>query len=588
MAVAIAASFVAPALATAAETMSIDQVSVNKPEVAVYFTPPDGAQPESAEARLGGETLTPVSLAPFADSGEGVWLIFAVDCSGSMTAQQMNAIRTAISKFADDMGVADRVTIIAFGKTLEIPVHLSGDADAIKAAAATLIANQNGTLFNDAIVKGLELGADYSAGTPTRRAMLVFSDAEDYNVGGYTRAEVEQRLESSDMAMFAYGFLNASRADLDAFGALARLSGGTIDVVTAANVGDAVAARAVATKAGWIARFTSKTNIVSGNRETLTLTVTDSEGSTLTAETTFTPSRWIPDNTPPTIATAEQSGSSTIRIGFSEPVLGADSAASYRLEDTAGNLLPISAVAYDDASLTVTLTFADIPLSGKITITCPGVTDASMEKNPLSASVSIDFSGATPTPPPVSTPPGEPPASPEPTPTAEPTDPTVFIILAIIVPLIAIAIVFGVIKSNGGLERGEDGKLHFGNTVQQRVQEVIVSTESADAVQYKFVTEKPPEIHLRILDAARNSKDILIPVAGSLFVGRAEGNDLVFDDRRMSRQHFVIEAAPSGFIITNLSETSKGTVVNGVPIGTPRLLNAGDRIEAGDITFFVL
>jgi pSer/pThr/pTyr-binding forkhead associated (FHA) protein len=116
---------------------------------------------------------------------------------------------------------------------------------------------------------------------------------------------------------------------------------------------------------------------------------------------------------------------------------------------------------------------------------------------------------------------------------------------------------------------------------------VFVTEEDAGGVQHKFVTTTPPEVRLRVIDVSGRAKDLSIPVQGSLFVGRAEGNDLVFDDPRMSRQHFAIEVKDGIFSILNLSESS-GTSVNGVGINAPRKLSKGDMIEAGNITLKVL
>ena len=584
----IFSGFLAMGSMAASETLTIGQVFVNKPEVTVFFDMPGEAHAGqlSAEARLGGEALTAVSIEPFVASGEGVWYFFVVDCSTSITAQQIGAIRGAITEVAEGMGSGDRVTIITFGVTVDVLINLSGDIGEITAAAASLQANQRGTLFYDAIIETLDIGNRYGDGIPERRAAFIFSDAEDYNVGGFVKEEVDARLENASIAIYAIGLNNNTRVALDAFGAMARLSGGAIDVVTHSTLQDAVIERAASLKSGYVARFSSKTNVISGGQEELALTVALG-GASYSAEAFLTPSRWIPDNVQPHAESAEQTAPGTVSIRFDKPMLGADLTNSFRIEDEHGDLLALRTVSYDDATYTATLTFAEQPQSGEITISFPGVTDASMEKNTLAESVTIEFRGAERSPPVADThaqsalP--DPVALPDMQTSGEPINPAVWLFASIIIAIIVVAVTLGIIKSRGGLVR-VDGKLRFAGPVRQ---EVFVAEESIEAVQYQFVTSKPPELRLRVIDASGNSRDLSTPVSGSLFIGRGAGNDLAFDDPRMSRQHFVIEAKDGGFTIQNLSETSE-TFLNGVPLGAPYPLSEGDKVSAGNITFVML
>ena len=583
----------------ATDQLSIGQVSINKPEVIVFFdiveessedddpadqpaAVPDRDGELSAEARLGGELLTNVSLKTFEASGEGCWYIFVVDVSTSMTGQQMRAIRATINETAENMSETDRVSIIAFGLTVDVLINLSADKDEISESADLLIANQNGTLFFDAIITALNLAEQYGEGVPERRSLFVFSDAEDYNVGGYVREEVEQRLQGSSVPMYAIGLNNNSRAALDAFGAMARLSGGAIDVVTQATLRGAVMERIANMRSGYVAYFMAKTNIISGEQEELVLNVTQG-GVDYNARADVFPRRSIPDNVPPSVESAEQTASGTISIRFDEPMLGAERVGGYRIEDENGDLLALRIASYDDITYTAMLTFSEQPLSGTITVYFPGITDDSMERNAVNEPVTIDFIGAEPTPPIV---------TPEPLPAPDELldremsnspDPAVWFVGAIVIALIVVGVTLGVIKSRGGLVR-VDGKLRFAGNERQ---EVYMTEESAEAVKYQFITTKPPEIKIRVIDASGKSQDIATPVSGSLFAGRDAGNDLVFDDKRMSRQQFVIEAKDDGFSILNLSGSS-ATLLNGVPIAAPYPLRQGDKIEAGNMTFLIL
>ena len=69
---------------------------------------------------------------------------------------------------------------------------------------------------------------------------------------------------------------------------------------------------------------------------------------------------------------------------------------------------------------------------------------------------------------------------------------------------------------------------------------------------------------------------------GSFIVGRAQICNLYFDDKRMSRQHFVLEWDGQNMYVTDL-ETTNGTQVNQVPIHQKRRLQQNDVISAGSV-----
>lgn len=87
-------------------------------------------------------------------------------------------------------------------------------------------------------------------------------------------------------------------------------------------------------------------------------------------------------------------------------------------------------------------------------------------------------------------------------------------------------------------------------------------------------------IRLTITDRSGAIRDVEWNVEGSLFVGRSNICNIFFDDDRLSKQHFVIEATKMGCYIEDL-ESTNGTYVNGVKMGTRRMLLDGDTITAG-------
>ena len=63
-------------------------------------------------------------------------------------------------------------------------------------------------------------------------------------------------------------------------------------------------------------------------------------------------------------------------------------------------------------------------------------------------------------------------------------------------------------------------------------------------------------------------------------MGRSDICNIVFDDDRLSKQHFVIEVTKMGCYIEDL-ESTNGTFVNGVKLTNRRMLLDGDEINVG-------
>jgi predicted component of type VI protein secretion system len=65
-------------------------------------------------------------------------------------------------------------------------------------------------------------------------------------------------------------------------------------------------------------------------------------------------------------------------------------------------------------------------------------------------------------------------------------------------------------------------------------------------------------------------------------IGRAESNQIVLDDPKISRLHAVMEHYPAGWSIRDLG-SSNGTTVNGEPVRSEHRLLDGDEITLGDV-----
>ena len=75
-----------------------------------------------------------------------------------------------------------------------------------------------------------------------------------------------------------------------------------------------------------------------------------------------------------------------------------------------------------------------------------------------------------------------------------------------------------------------------------------------------------------------------LPLDRACLIGRSDKNTVVVDDDEASRNHAMLQADTSGFLLTDRN-SSNGTFVNGARISVPTVLRHGDRISIGSHQF---
>jgi len=531
-------------------------------------------------ARLNNAALTLNELRPYDPLLDATAYYFIVDVSTSITNAHMNAIKTILLEFAENLSPNDTITLITFGVTVDVMLNRETDTDIINEAVSELIANQNGTLFFEGLAKAQEL-AGRGSHALERKVAFVFSDSDDYAVGSHTRDEVNRLVETGNLPFYALGFDNGSKAGLDYFGEMARSSGGEIRIVSARATMDAFNEMLDISNSAWLALFETESNIITASSKELIITINDTGVSSGRIIPTLF---WQPDNDPPAVLSLEQLTAESIRIQFSKPVDGASSIESFSVTDDDGNLLGIRAAAFDESDNSVILTFSAPPMSGLLAVDFPGITDISAERNKVTGRGEIRFSGTDPAAPEETDTPEQAQAPPEP----ESDSMLVWIILGVVVAAIIVAVIFGVTRK--GKKNTEYTDISASDPAAQKLR-IDQGAAPGDEMQVHFAkNETPPKkIKLNVTDASGQSRVVEMPINQTLFVGRSDICDVFFDDKTMSRQHFVIGEENDVFTITNLSETGN-TILNGVAVKNTRPLKNGDTINAGQqtIVFFMV
>lgn len=82
-------------------------------------------------------------------------------------------------------------------------------------------------------------------------------------------------------------------------------------------------------------------------------------------------------------------------------------------------------------------------------------------------------------------------------------------------------------------------------------------------------------------------KGSVIPIRGSITLGRTEDNDLVLQDKYVSSTHAKIYSKDDEYFLEDLKSTN-GTILNGVKINGIIQIAVDDQIQIGSLTFKVI
>lgn len=534
--------------AYAVDSYTMEQAQINKPEITVYLSADSNPHINTSDvtAYLDAERLSAEKVSWFADEQEGLTYILLVDVSTSMTGGQISAIKQSAISLINNMEQNDALVLITFGLSINVLLDGSEDKQAAQSKINEIVANQNGTMFYEALYKAIEIANNFTSNLPNRKVAFVFSDAEDVNAGGVTIDELSTELKHSCVPFYTFGFSNAGVADLDQFGQLARASGGRFVRVTEQNLSNELANVVNSLQSCVVLNLRSSNNIVDSMPTMLKISF-DTNGSFISLEREVTPQRWISDPDAPVIESVEKQSERILKIKFSENVVGADNIKNYVITGKNNTAILLAEAVYSETDRIATLTTESSLLSDTLQIKCTGITDNSMERNPLTQIFTYDLKGKSPF-----------------------VAGLEFFFLhywwvVLILALIAIVLIaYLVIKKRKGVVVIE-GKIGFGDNVEQ---------------QHRFELPHSTPLKLAITEVNGKTSEVILDVYKSIFVGRSDICELSFADNKLSKQHFVIEENDGDFYISDLGSTN-GTFVNGVRIQSRRKLNENDTITAG-------
>ena len=536
---------------TAANDFEIEQIYAKMPDIQFYFRSETEPKADDLEVTIGQETLDINRITRYGESGLATDYFVLVDVSNSMPDEYCESIKEALTVFTETIGKNDKMVLLSFGEQVNTLLTGTESTEDRKEAITRLDNTDKKTLLFEAIFQTADL-ADRMQ-DENRKIVLVISDGEDFAVGTSTKDEAITALSDRNMPVYAMGISETDKENMNKFGETARMLGGTLTIFTPEETQDALGGLQTVWNNTWVICARAESNVISNQKSLLTVKQI-STGVSRSKDVLLT--EYIADTEAPQIEKAEQAGERQITVSFTKKVNGAENGTAWKVEYD-GKSLPVTTAVYEEDKCLATLTFEENLYTGTYSISAPGVTDISMEKNPVNNSVTVEIDGVEPE--------------------KEPSEfeklwqewwwilPVILILILIIVVLC----IWRKIKKNKGIVY-VDGKASLVNNVEEK-HRIAIERQKGLPISIEFVGGD-----------LNGQKKVDAVINGSLIVGRSPMCELSIEDSRMSRQHFALEYKDGDVFITDLN-TTNGTAVNGVSLKKRSKLKPRDVITAGSL-----
>lgn len=174
------------------------------------------------------EDAKPMVIASLAPANDPISLVMVIDTSGSMVGSAINSAKDAANSFLLGMGSEDQVAILSFNTTVKPVIDFTTDRQAAGQQLSLIQGIPNsGTCLYDAAYQAVQ---NMAALTPSRRAVILFTDGVDENNGKpcstYTIDDVIRLATGGNSAIPIYTLGLGNRVDTQSLQRLASLTGG--------------------------------------------------------------------------------------------------------------------------------------------------------------------------------------------------------------------------------------------------------------------------------------------------------------------------------------------------------------------------
>ena len=138
---------------------------------------PEAPDPAVLVVTANGEPVSDLEVTPLAESTVPVGVVLAIDASGSMSGDPLEAAKAAAKDFVAQARVEDRIALITFADEVLVLSGFTGNLDVVTELIDSIEAGGE-TAFNDAVIKGVEM-YDTSSARNLLPNMIILTDGDD-------------------------------------------------------------------------------------------------------------------------------------------------------------------------------------------------------------------------------------------------------------------------------------------------------------------------------------------------------------------------------------------------------------------------
>lgn len=166
-------------------------------ELQNFDTEPD---PAALGVTANGDEVSDLVVETVGSSDEvPVGVVLAIDASGSMAGEPIEAAVAAAQSFVDQARPSDRIAIVAFADEAQVVSGFTNNKDSLNATLEAIVADGE-TAFNDAVITGVGL-FDQPGASNLLPHMIVLTDGED-TVSVATLEEAVAAVADSEVRTF--------------------------------------------------------------------------------------------------------------------------------------------------------------------------------------------------------------------------------------------------------------------------------------------------------------------------------------------------------------------------------------------------
>jgi tight adherence protein B len=250
----------------AGEKISIRKVDASAfPEVKVTISTPND-DPDAIEVEENGSTITDLAIDSFVEQGEVVDVVLAVDTSGSMEGDPLEAAVDAASSFVSAVPDNVRLGVVTFSDEAKVAQRVTSDRDAVQEAIDGLEATGETSLY-DGVTQAVSLLSDTNQGN-----IVLLSDGSD-TVSDDSLAQAISAAKKAKATIYSVG-LQSEETDEAALQQMAQATGGTFAPAESADLTAVYADLAKTLKGQYFITYPS--TVESGDE--ISLVVSDASG----------------------------------------------------------------------------------------------------------------------------------------------------------------------------------------------------------------------------------------------------------------------------------------------------------------------